>query len=72
MEVAEVKTLRFSLGVTRMNSMRNDYVRGTVHVRYFGEKARETRLRWFGHVKRRDSEYIGKRMMRLELPCRRP
>ena len=37
----------------------------------FGEKVRETRLRWFGHVQRRDSEYISGRMMRLELPGRR-
>jgi hypothetical protein len=26
------------------------------------------RLRWFGHVQRRDREYIGKRMLNLELP----
>ena len=34
-----------------------------------GEKVR---LRWFGHVQRRDSEYIRRRMMRLLLPGRRP
>lgn len=33
------------------------------------DKAREARLRWGGHVQRRDSEYIG-RMSRLELPGR--
>ena len=38
----------------------------------FGDKAREARLRWFGHVQRRDSEYIVRRMLRLELPGRRP
>ena len=38
----------------------------------FREKVRETRLRWFGHVQRRDSEYISRKMMRLELPGRRP
>ena len=32
MEVAELKMLRFSLGVTRMNKIRNEYIRGTSHV----------------------------------------
>ncbi|KAK3565251.1 hypothetical protein QTP86_001670 [Hemibagrus guttatus] len=32
---------------------------------------REARLRWFGHVQRRESEYIGRRMLDMELPGRR-
>ncbi|KAK3514303.1 hypothetical protein QTP70_013114 [Hemibagrus guttatus] len=32
---------------------------------------REARLRWFGHVQRRESEYIGRRMLDMELPDRR-
>ncbi|KAF7660222.1 hypothetical protein LDENG_00286240, partial [Lucifuga dentata] len=55
LEVAETKMLRFSLGVTRMDRIRNEYIRGTAHVRCFGDKVREARLRWFGHVQRRDS-----------------
>ena len=39
--------LRFSLGVTRMDRIRNENMRGTAHVRCFGEKVRETRLRRF-------------------------
>ena len=38
MEVAELKMLRFSLGVTRMDKIRNEYMRGTAHVGGFGEK----------------------------------
>ena len=49
MEVAELKMLRFSLGVTRMDKITNEYIRGTAQVGWFGEKTREARLRWFGH-----------------------
>ncbi|KAK3572547.1 hypothetical protein QTP86_000449 [Hemibagrus guttatus] len=46
--------LRFSLGVTRLDRIRNEYIRGTAHVGRLGDKVREARLRWFGHVQRRD------------------
>ncbi|KAI5086583.1 butyrophilin-like protein 3 [Silurus meridionalis] len=68
LEVAELKMLRFSLGVTRMDKIRNEFIRGTAHVACFGDKVREARLRWFGHVQRRDMNYIGRRMLRMEPP----
>ncbi|KAK3569376.1 hypothetical protein QTP86_026882 [Hemibagrus guttatus] len=71
LEVAELKMLRLSLGVTRLDRIRNEYIRGTAHVGRLGDKLREARLRWFGHVQRRESEYIGRRMLDMELPGRR-
>ncbi|KAK3557140.1 hypothetical protein QTP70_024734 [Hemibagrus guttatus] len=56
LEVAELKMLRFSLGVTRLDRIRNKYIRGTAHVGRLGDKVREARLRWFGHVQRRETE----------------
>ncbi|KAK3557475.1 hypothetical protein QTP70_027936 [Hemibagrus guttatus] len=57
LEVAELKMLRFSLGVTRLDRIRNEYIRGTAHVGRLGDKVREARLRWFGHVQRRESRF---------------
>ena len=37
----------------------------------FGEKTREARLRWYGHLRRKDDGYIGRRMLRMELPGKR-
>ncbi|XP_058258449.1 leukemia NUP98 fusion partner 1, partial [Hemibagrus wyckioides] len=71
LEVAELKMLRFSLGGTRLDRIRNEYIRGTAHVGHLGDKVREDRLRWFGHVQRRESEYICRRMLDMELPGRR-
>ncbi|KAK3553786.1 hypothetical protein QTP70_011156 [Hemibagrus guttatus] len=58
LEVAELKMLRFSLGVTRLDRIRNEYIRGTAHVGRLGDKVRETRLRWFGHVQRRENDLV--------------
>lgn len=37
----------------------------------FGDKVRKARLRWFGLVQRRDSEYTGRKMLNLGLPGKR-
>ncbi|KAK3530906.1 hypothetical protein QTP70_005453 [Hemibagrus guttatus] len=66
LEVAELKMLRFSLGATRLDRIRNEFIRGTAHVGRLGDKVREDRLRWFGHVQRRESEYIGRRMLDIK------
>ena len=71
MEVAELKMLRFAMGVTRKDKIRNEYIRSTVKVERLGMKMREGRLRWYGHVMRRDQEYIGRKMMEMELPGKR-
>ena len=71
MEVAEIKILRFDMGVTRKDKVRNEYIRGTVKVERLGMKMREGRLRWYGHVMRRDQEYVGKKVMEMELPGKR-
>ena len=63
--------MRFAMGVTRKDKIRNDYIRGTVKVEGLGMKMREGRLRWYGHVMRRDQEYVGRKMMEMELPGKR-
>ena len=68
MEVAELKMLRFSLGVTIIDKIRNEYIRGTAEVGKFGAKTREARLRWYGHLRWKDDEYIGRWMLRMEVP----
>ena len=67
MEVAEIKMLRFAMGVTKKDKIRNEYIRGTVKVQHLGLKMMEVRLRWYRHAMRRDQEYIGRRVMKMEL-----
>ena len=68
MEVAGMKMLRFAIGVTKTDKIRNEYIRGTVKVERLGMKMRKGRLRWYGHVMRREQKYVRRRVMEMELP----
>ena len=65
MEVAGLKMVRWALGVTRKDKIRNEYLRGTAKIARLGDKLRNAKLRWYGHVKRREKGYVGKRMMEI-------
>ena len=71
MEVAEMKMLRFTYGVTKMDQVRNEVVRGKLQVGEFSGKVRERRLQWKGHVLRREQEYVGKRVQRMSVGKRK-
>ena len=71
LEVAELRMLRFALGVTILDRIRNEFIRGTAKVRRLGDKLRETRLRWYGHVRRIGEDYIGRRILSMGLPGKR-
>ena len=60
MEVAELKRVRWALGVTRKDKIRKEYLRGTAKITKLGEKLRNARLCWYGHVKSREEGYVGK------------
>ena len=70
MEVAEMRMLRFSVGKTRMDRVRNDVIRTTLKVGELSGKLRESRLRWYEHVLRRDEEYVGQRTRRMVVGTR--
>ena len=70
-EIVEMKILRFAMGVTRKDKIRNEYIRSTIKVERLGMKMREGRLRWYGHVMRRNQKYVGRKMMEIKLPEKR-
>ena len=70
-EVAEMKISRFGMGVTGKDKVRNEYIGNTVKVERLGMKMREGRLRWYGHVLRRDQEHVRRKFMEMELPKNR-
>ena len=55
-------------GFTRLDRIRNDVIRGLAEVAPIEEKMRESRLRWFGHVKRRSVAAPVRRWEMIDAP----
>ena len=66
LSVAEMKMLRWMSGHTRLDKIRNEDIRERVGVAPIVEKMVESRLRWFGHVRRRPIEHPVRRVDEME------
>ena len=71
MDVAEMKMLRWEIGLTRREKIRNEVVWVKLGVREISAKVKESRLQWYGHVRRREESYVGRRVMEMEIPGKR-
>ena len=71
LDVAEMRMLRWMSGVTKLDRIRNERIRGTTKVGEISKKVQEIRLKWYGHILRREDEYVGKRVMAMEVPGKR-
>lgn len=51
-----MRILRWLYGMTRLDRIRNEYVRESLGVTNIVGKMGENRLSWFGHVEKRNNE----------------
>ena len=63
--------VRWMSGVTKVDRIRNERIRGTTKVGEISKKVQESRLKWYGHVLRREDEYADKRVVAMEVPGKR-
>ena len=63
--------LRVIAGTTRGERRRDDNIRQHVKVRRLGEKIKKARVRWFGHIRRREP-HITRRVMEGTKDGKRP
>ncbi|WAH45030.1 hypothetical protein NZD89_29235 (plasmid) [Alicyclobacillus fastidiosus] len=64
--VAEMRMLRWMCGHIRKDKIRNKVIRNKIGVVPIEEKVRDTRLRWFGHVRRRPKDAPVRRVDEIE------
>ncbi|XP_070012486.1 uncharacterized protein LOC142162397 [Nicotiana tabacum] len=67
MSVTEMRVLRWMCGHTRKDKIRNETIKDNVGVASVEDKLRESNLRWFGHVRRRDIDALVRRCERLTM-----
>ena len=63
LDVAEMRMLRWTSGVIKLNIITNERIGGTTKVGEISKKMQESRLKWYGHALRRDEQYMGMRVM---------
>ena len=59
------------VGVTKLEKIRNERIRGTTKVGEITTNVQEMRLKWHGHVTRREKHYVGRRAMEMKVQRRR-
>ncbi|XP_073950972.1 uncharacterized protein [Choristoneura fumiferana] len=60
-----MKMLRWAVGVTRLDKVRNEHIRGSYKVAPIADKVKESRMRWYGHVMRRSDDHVVKKALAL-------
>ena len=63
----EMRMLRWILGLTLRDKKRNDDIRRILGVACIMNKVWEARLRWFGHVQRREEEDCVRRILEADV-----
>ena len=66
-----MRMLCWMYGVTKKDDIRKEHERGSVKVAPVTKKITEKRLKWYGHIKRRDEGHVLGRMTDSQLPGKR-
>ena len=67
LERTEMRMLRWILGLTLEDRKRNDDIRRVIGVACITDKVREARLRWYGHIQRREEDDGVKRILEADV-----
>ena len=58
-----MRMLRWMCGVTKLDNIMHEIIRVTSNVGELAKNVLERRVKWYGHVMRREEHYVGRRAM---------
>ena len=65
-----MRLLRLMCGVTKLDKIGNERIRGTTKVGEITKKVQKKRLKWCGHEMRREEHYVGRKAMVMKVQGR--
>ena len=71
LHATEMRMLRWARGKTRLDHVRNVDIWKEAHMYPMAEFLREKRLRWFGHVQRRDKDDATRKILQMTVDGKR-
>ena len=71
MDVAEMKMLRWACGHTRLDRIENSKIREKMRVTEVHRKIQEKRLRWYGHMLRREKDHVTRKTLDMVVEGKR-
>ena len=71
LEVTEMKMCRWACGHTLRDHVRSENIKERLTVESIAKRCRKARLMWFGQVKRRYKDYVGRKNLEMVPPGRR-
>ena len=72
LECTQMRMLRWMAGISKLERRTNESIRKAFGVESIETITRKVRLRWFGHVERRDENHITKLCQNIEVEGKRP
>ena len=64
---AEMRMLRWAIGKTRLDHIRNENIGKVAHVKHVATFLEHKRLKWFGHCLRREPNHICEQPLRVDV-----
>ncbi|CAK9292306.1 unnamed protein product [Gordionus sp. m RMFG-2023] len=71
LQATEMRMIRWSLGYTKLDHMTNDCLRTKMSIQPIADLINENRLRWYGHILRRETNDVNRKVLDMEVPGKR-
>ncbi|XP_065319262.1 uncharacterized protein LOC135927234 [Gordionus sp. m RMFG-2023] len=62
LQATEMRMIRWSLGYTKLDHMTNDCLRAKMGIQPMADLINENRLRWYGHILRRETNDVNRKV----------